>query len=261
MNAKTKENRAAESDHWYYRDGRPCYQMEKRNGDGMRATTILDARRLGLVPSVSKIKDVLAAPGLESWKQQNLLECSLTLPKASEELMDDYAKRVVEDSKERGRKARDRGTELHGAIEHYIRVGEYPTKWLHHIVAVEKAMRQIGIEIRSASAERTFACDLGYGGKIDWSHSVTGVADFKTKDRIDGARKLAYDEHILQIAAYAYGIGGRAALATFRGLNIFIGVEDHAVRIHEWTSSDLENAFEAFQHLLAIWKWKNNYYP
>ena len=53
--------------HWYDKDGSPRYEIEGKTG--LRPTTLRDARKHGWVPSVSTIwKDVVAAPGLVSWR-------------------------------------------------------------------------------------------------------------------------------------------------------------------------------------------------
>ena len=70
--------------HWYDKDGSPRYEIEGKNG--LRPTTLRDARKHGWVPSVSTIwKDVVAAPGLVRWSEGLLFETTvsythLTLP-------------------------------------------------------------------------------------------------------------------------------------------------------------------------------------
>jgi hypothetical protein len=68
----------AESLHWYDRHGRPCYEVMSKPGV-MRPTTLRDARKLNLVPSVTNIIRCAAAPGLEIWKQQQVMMAALTL--------------------------------------------------------------------------------------------------------------------------------------------------------------------------------------
>ena len=40
----------SKSQHWYDRDGKAVFEVPKAKGGGMRATTIADARKLGLYP-------------------------------------------------------------------------------------------------------------------------------------------------------------------------------------------------------------------
>src|SRR4029077_3837007 len=112
----------------------------------MRPTTLADARKLDLVPSVTHVLQCASKPGLEAWKATQLLQAALTLPKKEDESLDDYAKRVIEDSREQGRKAAERGTELHAAIEDYIK-GEPSVKWNEHLTKLVFALNQYGIDI------------------------------------------------------------------------------------------------------------------
>ena len=158
---------ASESAHWYAKDGSPVYEVPTAKGIGFRPTTLADARKLDLVPSVTMILRCAAAPGLEAWKATQLLQSALTLPKIDGEALDDYAKRVIEDSKEQGRKAAERGTELHKAIEDYIGGESVMTAWLDHCEEVSDTLDQYGINLFKGKTEHSFASPLGYGGKID----------------------------------------------------------------------------------------------
>src|SRR5216117_4037187 len=76
---------ASEQGHWYARDGSPVYQVEAKKG-GMRTTTIRDAFKLDLVPSVTAILNIAAKPGLEIWKANQVLDSALTLDRKSTRL-------------------------------------------------------------------------------------------------------------------------------------------------------------------------------
>lgn len=157
----------AEGGHWYDRQGNPVYEVPCSSKDGMRPTTIRDAVKLDLVPSVTAILGVAAKPGLEAWKAKQILEASLTLPRIDGETLDDYAVRVMEDAKAQSALARDKGTQLHAAIEFWIQGKPFDQQWKEHIENLDKALKQHGIDLRQARAEHSFASPLGYGGKID----------------------------------------------------------------------------------------------
>ena len=80
------------------------YQIEGANGK-IRNTTLRDARKHDLVPSVTTILNVAAKPGLENWKLQQVLLAALTLPKRDQESESEYIDRIITDSKEQGRAA------------------------------------------------------------------------------------------------------------------------------------------------------------
>ena len=124
--------RAAESTHWYTREGVPMYTVEAKNGN-QRPTTLRDARALDLVPSVTTVLNVAAKPGLEAWKQRQLLLAALTLPRSEEEAEDNYLDRIIRDSREEGRAAADAGTEIHAAIQSFYE--EKPHDFVEHVWA------------------------------------------------------------------------------------------------------------------------------
>ncbi len=252
---------ASESSHWYDKQGNPVYEVPYADpSKGIRPTTLSDARKLNLLPSVTKICNVAAKPGLEIWKATQILEASLTLPIQQGESVDDYALRVVADSKAQSQKAMDKGKECHAAIEDYIR-GKTNVFWIKHCIKVQETLKQYGIDIFSGKPEHSFACN-GYGGKIDW-HTNEIVIDFKTKDKLTEIvkgkvkdKKLAWPENVEQLAAYGNGI---AKLAMPRLINVYIGIEDMEIRIHEWSQQDALNGWQVFQALLLVWQIRNNY--
>ena len=71
--------RASESQHWYDRDGNPAYSVIAKNGIP-RPTTLRDARKLNLVPSVTTVLSCASKPALEAWKLNQMMLACLTLP-------------------------------------------------------------------------------------------------------------------------------------------------------------------------------------
>lgn len=251
----TKDPLASESSHWYTKDGVPKYEVPCTSKEGNRPTNINDARKLDLVPSVTLILNQLSKPGLEVWKSRQLLEASLTLPRLKDETLDDYATRVIEDSKAQSLKARDRGTDLHAAIEDYIR-GQTSLLYQKHCEKIEAVLKQYGIDLRGGRPEHSFSKN-GYGGKIDY-HSVTpaSIVDFKTTARITPKTK-PYDEHLMQCSAYGHGL----FVSPFQAFNVFVGIDDLEVRVFEHAWNDLAEAFELFQCLLTFYQRKNKLGP
>ena len=83
-----KEPRASESNHWYTRDGVPRYTVVGANGKE-RNTTLRDARKEGLIPSVTTVLNVAAKPALNQWLQRQVLLAALTLPRRPDEPEDE----------------------------------------------------------------------------------------------------------------------------------------------------------------------------
>lgn len=250
---------ASEQSHWYDREGNPVYEVPCKTKEGMRPTNIKDARKLDLVPSFTLIKDQISKPGLEVWKLNQMLAAALTLPRLDNEPPDDFARRVINDYKQEGQRAAERGKELHAAIELYASNKTMTEAQVNafgrHISKVANALSHHGIEILHGNTEHSFASELGYGGKIDWHHDSGVIIDFKTKQFIDDKKQLVWDEHPMQCAAYGYGV----FKPKFRGLNVFIGVDDCEVRVFEHTWEDLSRGWEMFKALLRYWQIKNDW--
>jgi hypothetical protein len=248
--------RSAESGHWYGSDGSPQYSVKAKNGN-LRATTLADARKHGLVPSVTTVMKVAAAPGLEVWKQEQLLLAALTLPKRPDESEKDYITRIVADSKETGKAAAERGTRIHESIEKWFD-GD---KKVEHPEIAEACMKAINdhFDIKDASqwvTEASFADPLGFGGKVDL-HSPHGiVVDYKTKEFTDPDDVKGYDEHVMQLAAYRIGLG----IPEARCANAFASVnEPGLIKMIEWTKEELQRGWAMFSLLLKFWKLKNKF--
>lgn len=239
--------------HWYTLEGVPRYTIVGANGKD-RPTTLRDARKLNLVPSVTTILSVAARPGLERWKQGQLLLSALTLPKRDNETEENWLDRILEDSQEQGRQAADRGTEIHNALEaHYLNL-PVPDEFAAYVDAGTRAING-HFNDWEWTPETSFAHELGFGGKVDL-HTNGIVVDFKTKDFGPDDKITGFDEHCMQLAAYRVGLG----MPTARCGNVFVSRSHPGLaRVIEWSESELTRSFEMFKLLLDFWKLKNNY--
>ena len=242
----TIEGFATQGGHWYKQDGTPAYTIIGKNGKE-RPTTLRDARTEKLVPSVTTIMRCAAAPGLERWKQNNLLMAALTLPKIEGETLDDYASRVIKDAEEQSKAAMARGTAIHGAVEQAFNGLDYPSEWVPHVEGTIKAI-DAHFGPQKWLAERSFASN-GYGGKLDL-HAQGIIVDLKTKEFGPDHKTLAWEEQSMQLIAYANGLGMPEA----RCANVFISVNNPGlVVVHEWAKEDLVKAWKMFSALLTFW--------
>ena len=249
----------SEAGHWYTRDGEPTYTIEGANGK-MRNTTLRDARKLNLVPSVTTILNVMAKPGLENWKLQQVLLAALTLPKREKESETEYIDRIILDSKEQGKAAAEAGTDIHASIEKFF---DQKVVFAHeqHVRGVDKAIRE-AFGDQHWLCERPFAHELGYGGKVDMlaksetDPEVGIVVDIKTKEFFDPEKVTGFDDHLMQLAAYRVGL----RMTKARCANVFVsrGVPG-MTKIIEWSESDLERGWSMFVRLLEFWQLKNNH--
>lgn len=251
--------RSAESVHWYGQDGSPQYTVKAKDGSD-RPTTLRDARKLNLVPSVTTIMKVMAKPGLDVWKNEQLLLAALTLPRMETESEKEFIARVVADSKETGKRAAEAGTLIHESIERFY-AGETDVKHRESAEAFKKA-----VEERFGSMvmipEASFSSPKGYGGKVDLHAKKCAVLpeglvlDSKSKDFGPDDEVVAYDENLMQLAAYRMGL----ELPHARCANVFVSrTHPGLVRIHEWTEEELIRGYRMFCALLTFWKLKNKF--
>jgi len=242
---------AAESLHWYTRDGLPAYTVKARDGSD-RPTTLRDARKLNLVPSVTSIIRCAAAPALEIWKQQQVLMAALTLSKNPEETEVAYLARIMEDSKAQAKKAAEKGTAIHAAIQGHFEGEPSSENFWPYVKGAIKAVMELG---DSWVAERVFCHPLGFGGKVDL-HNHEVVLDFKTKEFTEDSDLKTWDEHAMQIAAYRYGLG----LDKARGAIAYVSTTVPGLcKVIEITPDELEKGWTMFYSLLHYWQAKNTY--
>ncbi len=242
----------AESTHWYRKDGTPAYTVIGANGQE-RGTTLRDARKEGLLPSVTSIIRLAAAPALEKWKREQLLLAGLTLPRISGEVESEWLRRVEQDSQEQGKKAAERGVAIHAAIEQHFR-GQVPDHdYFPWVQKAKEALRDCLPEGDKWRAEHCFASPLGYGGRCDL-HSPEWVIDVKSKD---GPRADVYDEHLMQLGACRYGV----KLPNARCGILFVDRLTPGAKLVEVDPADAERGLEMFQALLTFYRAKSGHRP
>jgi hypothetical protein len=248
VEAKITSGIASQSGHWYATNGNAAYEIEKKDG-GMRPVNLRDARKHNLVPSVTTVMQVMAKPGLEVWKQKQVLLAALTLPMQDGESLDDYASRIVADSKQQAIEAAQRGTNIHAAIEAHMNGDAIESNYIPYVTAAAEAIYAIGGEWEP---EKSFAHNFGYGGKVDLhSRTANVVLDVKTKEFCADAKKMVYDEHIIQLAAYRNGLDMPDAMCG----NVFVSVsEPGLVKVEMHDEEELQRGWRIFQGLLSLWK-------
>lgn len=243
--------RASESNHWYSKDGTPAYTVKSKTGEE-RPTTLRDAKKLGLLPSVTTIIKAAANPGLEAWKMNQMMLAALTLPRAENEPEESFIRRVQSDSREHARMAAERGTNVHAAIEKFYD-GTIEADALPYLEPVYKAVHDTFGDL-GWDVEKSFASELGYAGKLDLSSPDDGgvVIDFKTKEFTEETKDKVsgYDEHVMQLAAYRQGL----EMPKARCANIFVSVSQPGlVVVKEWTQEELTRGWTMFNALKTYW--------
>ena len=242
------KEKLSESGHWYKKDGTPAYTVIGKTGE--RPATLRDARKLGLLPSVTTINGMLSKAGLDTWKQQQVLLAALTLPRLPDEPESDWLARVMQDSKAQGREAAERGTAIHAIIQTWFDGVYMPEKPLYINTIIETLENAFGSQLWLS--EKSFAHPLGYGGKCDLMAKAGFIVDFKTKDT-DLDKVDVYFEHEMQLAAYREGLG----VPTARCAIVFVNGTTDQVKLIEIEQDRLQKGWECFEHLLRVYQIKN----
>lgn len=253
------------SAHWYQKDGTPCHSVpyaDKKRAGEFRSTTLTDARKMDLLPSVTTILGVIEKPQLDDWKQTQAVMSALTLPIKEGEIADEYAKRVVADAQTQVGDAALRGTKVHAAIEHFLVFGE---------IRVDESVRAIfepfidwaKKNILDVEFSEKVMIGNGYAGTCDLKAEIAGFgwsfADFKTRKPYNGKFR-GYITDDLQLSAYQKAdLSSRLAP---QRLSIFINHEeagDPVVR--PWPIDKNDASFAAFDAAKSLWQYDKNYNP
>lgn len=254
-------NYVSESGHWYDRDGSPKYQVPYADPKkGFRNTTLKDAKKEGFLPSVTTILNIPAKPGLDRWKQNQLLKAAREIGwvLTGDISPDEWDRAVIEKSSEIGRETASIGTAIHANIEEYYKSGEILSpEYEPHVKNVEKELDKY--YPGGFVAEKSFGHPLGFGGKVDLSVQCDEIPkgivfDFKSKDfeKDTPIKKLCWPEQALQLDAYRHGLKMEEA----QMISIFIDRETGIVKSYRWPEG---NCFEQFKCLLKYWQLSKGY--
>jgi hypothetical protein len=234
------EIQVKESGHWYDKNGNPAYTYINKKGEE-KNTTLREARKLNLVPSVTTILSCAAKPGLENWKAQQVLMAALTTDRKPDESEQEYISRIIADANEQALKAREKGTLIHAFVQSGFEdvplAAEAARFYLSAKAELEKVCNETWICEKSFATER-------YGGKADL-HSPNYLIDFKTTDKTIDGLKL-WDEHYYQLAAYRHGLGIPKAVCGI----LYINSNTAESKLIFAEESELEKGWKCFNALL-----------
>lgn len=266
--------------HFYANDGTPRHYMPNASKPGeMRETTIRDARKHNLNPSVTTILKVMDKGDiLLEWQIKQALYAALVHPNGFPRLERDangaisekdpafikWAGECRRDAKRQVEVKAERGSILHDAMMlAHKRYHEIEPQYLAHVDGMMQMLRDNFGE-REWIAEHNFACALGFGGSIDLHTPEDDpdpiILDYKFKDFDESrdASYFVYDEHKIQLAGYRLGINRPKA----RLFNAFGSISDPGlVLLHAHSEEDARQGEQMFRAVLALHQAKTQYIP
>lgn len=252
----------SDSAHWYTKDGKPAYEVPYADPKkGNRRTTLSDARKLNLLPSVTTILRILHKQGLVDWLVEQACLAVLTTPKEPSENLDAFVHRVLHQEKVQDQEstiAKDFGTECHKGMENLFLGEPVDPKLLPWILPASEAIRAYG----GRYEPELVVVGPGYAGKLDLkltSDDRIWLWDWKTTKKLPD--KGAWPEHRLQLAAYAYALAA-IGMPTIKTGNVYISTVDQGkFVVCEHNESWLETYTEGFEPLVKHWQWATGYKP
>jgi len=261
--------------HWYDKDGNACHSQitaSGKNKGGERPTTIRDARKLGLVPSVTTILDLLSADGLTTWKIQNALRHAYRLVTDQTAFMfdeDGFVEFASQQLAEQSEGYANQGTAIHGAVEASLTGQDVSADFAQHISAFNECMKELakGETLFLLGAERRFAVtdeEFGYGGSMDQHWNIGGrewVTDLKCKQTTPGKPIYLSDNYPIQLAAYAYAMWRKHAKVEDpmpRIANVLLSAtEPGRVQLVIYSEDEQRKALQLFRMLREVWYMRN----
>ncbi len=249
--------------HWYAPDGTPMHRMPTADGSGERITTIRDAKRMGLFPSVTSILGILAKPGLETWKLNQMALATLRTPKGEEEGDEYWCNRVRNAAFEQVEEAADLGGMIHGALEAAMAGEAFDPALAVYVDPVLAWKGKTGIEILEREARLVNTAN-GFAGTADvlfrYGQNGIGILDYKTRKTQPGKPVGAYEDQAMQLAAYAATYWGEAEVGRVLAANVFISTTEPG-RVEVVKHANPERDWQAFKLIAAFWRYVKGYDP
>ena len=248
----------SQASHYYWPNGEPCFEIAKKSGNGMKKTTIREARELGLLPSTTTILKCLDRPALTSWLIEQSVLAVVTTPRKEGEKDDAFIQRVLHEEKVQDQEAAtaaERGSAVHDAIASAIKGEPFDPQWRPYVQAALSCLETLG---KVVWIEKVVVGD-GYAGRADIcleNDRNLIILDWKSCKTLP--KTDSWDEHKLQTASYSATLGttGDKRILT---ANLYLSTTvpgQTAFFLQEDWKDTYENGFVP---LLKVWRWLNSY--
>ena len=264
--------------HYYDRDGNACHMQATKPGakNKTRPTTVTDARKQGLLPSVTTVLDVISKPFLTEWQIKEALKVAYARPAFGGENEDEWIAFVREKANQQVGMAADLGTNVHKAIEMALNTQEWAQELKSYVLPTLDVVRNMGIK-EQVSESITVNSEIGYAGCVDlagWVIDTEGLADvmpltvpvivdFKTKKTKAGEKIDISETYPWQLAAYhvsKFGKGQRELQLLAKAALVFISsTEPGRVETVWFDRAQLSHAWECFKTCHKLWCLRNKF--
>lgn len=243
--------------HWYSRDGSP--RFVKPNG---KPVTLREARKEGLLPSVTTVIQILAQPGIDKWKWETIRNQIKCTPRKRSETVAAWYDRCTARARELCGTAAEDGDAIHRAINAHL-VGAEPvaglTPWVDAFRAFQTEF------LAEVTASETVLIGHGYAGTrdlagLDWSKGEV-LVDIKTQEW-DGKKPDVKPHWAIQLAAYLRCGPDMATTGQPECWNWIIHRSNpDKSYLHIWSESEIATAQDQWLKLFALWRAIKRYDP
>jgi hypothetical protein len=256
-------NHGPKSNHWYNLDGTPCHTI---NG---HKTTLRDARKLNLAPSVTSVLSIMAKDRVADWKVEEALKLAFSMTPAKGADFSVWAQAVLDASEAKQDATRDFGTKVHALFEHVLTTGKAPALfsplcqgvegWVPHI----HAWYYDNVELVYACEQSVVDVELGYAGRFEAHirHRTHGdvVLDCKTQG-VKG-KPRTYPEWCAQLAAYSARLNDPMRVPPGCLSVVIDSTKPGPLHEHLWTPDDVRAGWQVFTAALRLWQSVKAYRP
>ena len=237
--------------HYYKPDGTAAHF----EGKGGKPTTLREARKLNLFPSVTTIvQDVLNKPGLIEWYKRQAILAALTLPRNEGETDASFVDRVLSDSVQEAADAAHFGMAAHHQIEK--RQGPYWDGLLNE-------MSSGGIVSQREFTQEVGVVGSGWAGRFDILLEVDGLkvlVDFKGREWADKPPR-PHDDWIYQLGGYHMALAEAGTFPNQWVSAMFNRAKEGEWHWHVWDEEDINRGCRGFLHMFELWKIIKKYDP
>jgi len=266
---------SGEKGHFYDLEGKACHRVlyadKKRAAAGeTRPTTLADARKMNLLPSVTTVMKIIVKEGLDSWKAEQLLMAADAYRRPPQMPFEDWAREISSRSKNIVEIAANTGVRTHKAIEDYLNhhtIPRDPALWS----TFRPARQWIDANVAEVHRAEFTVLGDGYAGTLDLWATVRGagerVVDFKTRNWADDKKKPnVYDEDGTQLAGYRRALCGALPHGATTGemgmMSVVISTQsEREVFARDFTIDDIRHFEKMWRALFELWITKKKYDP
>ena len=257
------EKQSTASQHWYTAAGEPRHYTGSLKDGELRPTTLRDARKERLFPSITSILGVLEKEALKRWQFRQIAFAASRAPIQENESEDYFVERVLTQAFQVTSDAADLGTQIHAAMEARL-AGEHfdpnmdgyinpALEWLD-----QNMIEPVEIEKVVVDTKNGFAGTCDYIGRA--ANGTPVVLDWKSRKTRPGAPVKSWDGMIMQVAGYAKAYWGEHV--NVAGANVVISTtEPGRVEILRYTPKQINQAYLALTQLCEVWRYIKGYDP